>query len=255
MGVGGEAVEAMMEVDMPAHAGGGRRDEERPQSADTVDMEVDAPAAVRALGGVPEDCFVHVLKGLQAAELVRAAMVNRDFRRLSGADQFWQKLCVADYGADAGLLLECYKPVVPAGEEFWKRVYRELREYRIELEFTAGPRSGDHQEVARDKECSLGRSRQNDVCILHDEMVSRKHAKIAVEGRHYCLTDVGGINRTFINQRVIPQHVPTRLCINDQVDMGSSCFMVRLLPPAAHNGGAGGVPGPAGAGEKETKTR
>lgn len=203
---------------------------ERPQSAETVDMELDASRVVRALGGVPEDCFVHVLKNLSVEELVRASMVNTDFRRMAGADMFWQRLCCTDYVTDRELIAECYSPVVTPGAQYWKRIYQELRHYRIELEFTAGPRNGDHQEVLRDKVCSLGRSRQNDVCILHDEMVSRKHATIKVVDKHYCIQDVGGINRTFINQRVIPQHVDTRLCINDQVDMGSSCVSPQTNP-------------------------
>lgn len=205
----------------------------RPYSADTVEMEVEAPRA-QALCGVPEDCFVHVLRSLSAEELRRCACVSREFHRLSGQDMFWQKLCIEDYGASSEVLLECYKEAVLSGPTFWKRMYRELRHYRIALEFTAGPRSGDRQEIKRQQECSLGRSRQNMVCILHDEMVSRKHAKIRVIDKHFCIQDVGGINRTFINQRVIPQHVDTRLYVSDQVDMGSSCVSSPLTLDHTH---------------------
>jgi predicted component of type VI protein secretion system len=82
-------------------------------------------------------------------------------------------------------------------------------------------------------ECMLGRSRQNNVCILHDEMVSRKHAKILRRNGHYFIHDVGGINFTFINKRVIPQHCDCRLHIDDTVDMGSSTFIVCLIPPTS----------------------
>ena len=46
----------------------------------------------------------------------------------------------------------------------------------------------------------IGRSRQNNICILQDEMVSRKHAKISKSGFHYLIHDVGSINGTFVNQ-------------------------------------------------------
>jgi hypothetical protein len=192
----------------------------RPRSADTVEnMQIDSPtfSRVRTLREVPEDCFVHVLKHLSAAELLRVGMVNREIFQLGNADIHWHKLSLADFGADSDLLLECYKDVVLSGPRFWKRMYRELLDYRLEIEFTAGPRSGDLQELHRDKVCMIGRSRTNDVCILHDEMVSRKHAQIRVkEDGHYYLTDIGGINRTFINRQVIQQfydrYVPWRSC-------------------------------------------
>jgi pSer/pThr/pTyr-binding forkhead associated (FHA) protein len=48
--------------------------------------------------------------------------------------------------------------------------------------------------------CMIGRSRQNNICILQDEMVSRKHAKISKGAYHYMIHDVGSINGTFVNQ-------------------------------------------------------
>mmetsp|Transcript_21182 Transcript_21182/g.43001 ORF Transcript_21182/g.43001 Transcript_21182/m.43001 type:complete len:260 (+) Transcript_21182:288-1067(+) len=207
--------------------------ENRPQSAETVDMELDSPQVVRALYGMPEDCFIHVLRFLSAEQLCLCATVCSDFKRLTAAEQFWQKLCVADYGADTEALWECYGASVDTSlPAYWKRIYRQLMNYRIELHFTGGPRTGEHQPVSK-KDCMLGRSRQNDVCILHDEMVSRRHAKIVHHDRHYWIHDVGGINRTFINKRVIKQHNDIRLYINDEVDMGSSTFLIKLLAPSA----------------------
>ncbi len=181
----------------------------RPRSADTVqDMELDPPSTIRALSEVPEDCFVHILKHLSAAELLRVGMVNKEIFHLGNSDLHWHKLCMIDYGADSDTLLECYRDAVPSGPSFWKRMYRELRDYGIEIEFIAGPRAGDLQKVLRDKVCMIGRSRTNDVCILHDEMVSRKHAQIRVkEDGHFYLQDIGGINRTFVNRAVIPQMI------------------------------------------------
>mmetsp|Transcript_60435 Transcript_60435/g.142564 ORF Transcript_60435/g.142564 Transcript_60435/m.142564 type:complete len:273 (+) Transcript_60435:256-1074(+) len=207
----------------------------RPHSAETVDMDVEGkPQMIRALYGMPEDCFVHVLKFLSAEQLCLCASVCSEFQRLTASEQFWQKLCTADYGADAETLTECYGSTVDKTKPaYWKRIYRELIDYRIELHFTGGPRAGDHQVVPKDVECMLGRSRQNNVCILHDEMVSRRHAKIVHKDRHYWIHDVGGINRTFINKRVIKQHSDIRLFVNDEVDMGSSTFLIKLVGPDA----------------------
>jgi len=189
-------------------------DDARPESADTVDMDLDDREVLKLLPlyGVPEDCFVHVLRFLSAEQLCLLARASKDFKKLTGADQFWQKLCVQDYGADTETLTEAYSHLVNTGMPmYWKRMYKELMNYRIKLHFTAGPRSGDDQRVPFDGPCMLGRSRQNDVCILHDEMVSRKHAKIVRKDRHYWIHDVGGINRTFINKRVIKQYNDHRL--------------------------------------------
>lgn len=196
-------------------------------------MDVEGSQQImQALYGMPEDCFVHVLKFLSSDQLCRCAAVCRDFKRLTGADQFWQRLCIADYGESADTLTDFYSSTVgTSGPEYWKRIYRQLVNYKIELHFTGGPRAGDHQPVPKSLECMLGRSRQNDVCILHDEMVSRRHAKIMWRERHYWIHDVGGINRTFVNKRVIKQHSDIRLYINDEVDMGSSTFLIKLARP------------------------
>jgi pSer/pThr/pTyr-binding forkhead associated (FHA) protein len=54
-------------------------------------------------------------------------------------------------------------------------------------------------QIAKSQETNIGRSRANDICILQDEMVSRKHGKIIPRARCYMLEDLGSINGTFIN--------------------------------------------------------
>jgi hypothetical protein len=58
------------------HWRGNSAEQHRPQSADTVDMEIDATTKPRALFMVPEDCFIHVLKFLSAGKLCALAQVR-----------------------------------------------------------------------------------------------------------------------------------------------------------------------------------
>eukprot|EP00960_Hanusia_phi_P052445 761459-Hanusia_phi.AAC.4 len=207
----------------------------RPKSAETVSaetMEHDA-AADRCcqVQGVPEDCFVHVFKFFNAPQLCFMARVCRDFRRLSQADMFWKKICISEYCDDVATMEDTFACMLKdASPTYWKSMFKALLNSRIELQFTAGPRQGDSQVIdTSGGPCLLGRSRYNHVCILHDEMVSRKHAIIVRSNNRYWIRDVGGINRTFINKRVIVQHTDYALRINDQVEMGSSTFIIRLV--------------------------
>ena len=54
-------------------------------------------------------------------------------------------------------------------------------------------------QISITSETNIGRSRQNDICILQDEMVSRKHGKILFNAHSYWLQDLGSINGTFVN--------------------------------------------------------
>jgi len=71
----------------------------------------------------------------------------------------------------------------------------------------------------------IGRSRQNNICILQDEMVSRKHAKISKSGYNYLIHDVGSINGTFVNQKQLTKFVDQRLHFGDQVVAASVCVV------------------------------
>ena len=189
------------------------QEESRPKSAETVSaeaMDLDAPAADCSykMQGVPEDCFVHVFKFFDAVQLCSMARVCRDFRRLSQADMFWKKLCISEYCDDVTTMEETFSSSLKdCSANYWKSMYKAMMHCKIELLFTAGPRQGENQVIdTSGGPCLLGRSRYNHVCILHDEMVSRKHAIIVRNNNRYWLRDVGGINRTFINKRVIVQH-------------------------------------------------
>ena len=116
----------------------------------------------------------------------------------------------------------------------YKHLYRKMLAYEIELHFVSGPMGtpiikvvndeaagrcrtpmtvagAQEDAAARDEEhhksraVSIGRSRQNDISILQDEMVSRKHGEIYREGVLYLFRDVGSINGTFINAEPVKQ--------------------------------------------------
>lgn len=224
-------------------------DDERPQSARTVDgysrvrdlMDIDAAFTgaehcsikPRPLYGVHEDCFAHVLRFLPLKHLSLTGRVSRDLRRACNCDSLWIKLCHSEYGSEnATVLMERYSQTVePGTTNFWKHTFKAMMHFPIQLQFTGGPRAGETQVVVIGTEGSMiGRSRQNNICILQDEMVSRKHAKISKSGYNYLIHDVGSINGTFVNQKQLTKFVDQRLHFGDQVDMGNSVFTIELGP-------------------------
>ena len=132
----------------------------------------------------------------------------------------------------------------------YQQIYRNMLTYEIELHFISGPMESfiikvdgtqctnraktrkegerscgesceqDHQDARHI--VSIGRSRTNDISILQDEMVSRKHGEIFREGAFYWFKDVGSINGTFINSEQIPAEQPHKLRIGDLVEMGAT---------------------------------
>jgi hypothetical protein len=91
-------------------------DDERPQSARTVDgysrvrdlMDIDSSFAIsdhytskpRPLYGVHEDCFAHVLRFLPIRYLCLTSRVSRDLRRACNCDSLWIKLCHSEFGTE-----------------------------------------------------------------------------------------------------------------------------------------------------------
>ena len=127
----------------------------------------------------------------------------------------------------------------------YKQMYRKMLDYEIELHFQSG-HMGNHIIKIVGKECCvqpsvlgasasgnshaddgsrvvcIGRSRTNDISILHDEMVSRKHGELYRAGIFYYFKDVGSINGTFVNNDQIPKLMPIRLRLDDHVELGAT---------------------------------
>lgn len=111
----------------------------------------------------------------------------------------------------------------------WKECYQKLSESAIRLEFSRGPRASDVQILRRTQdEFTIGRSRRNHVCLLLDDAVSRKHARIRYHNRCFWIQDVGSSNGTWMRNQCLPHHVDVRLHPGDFVEVGVSCFTVSL---------------------------
>jgi len=191
----------------------------------------------RALGFLPEDCFAHALRYLSADQLRMTALVSRTFREMSDCDTLWSRLCLSDWGADSKEIMDAYLKAESGNglANLHKRLYSKMLDFRIDLKFTSGPRAGEVIRIKVEGETGIGRSRQNDICILQDEMVSRKHARIYYHAadRHFYLKDLGSINGTYINSKTIGKEAEAMLNLHDEVEMGNSIFSVDLAAPGA----------------------
>jgi len=68
----------------------------------------------------------------------------------------------------------------------------------LTLEDTPYPLSSDN--------VSLGRGLENDI-VLEDRRVSRIHARLTKTGGYWTVRDEGSTNGTFVNGRMVAQHV------------------------------------------------
>jgi len=68
----------------------------------------------------------------------------------------------------------------------------------------------------------IGRSDAN--IVLRSSDVSRRHARIAREGAHYWLDDIGSSNGTWVNGARVTQR--TRLSIGDRIQVGSTILVL-----------------------------
>mmetsp|Transcript_6246 Transcript_6246/g.15759 ORF Transcript_6246/g.15759 Transcript_6246/m.15759 type:complete len:394 (+) Transcript_6246:381-1562(+) len=186
------------------------------------------------LSMIHEDVLTNVIAFIDVSEVPKASAVCRAFARLCQCDNVWRDFCRREHGPDLPRLLDVYDEVLRTGEpDLWKRTYRATLDYKIELHFVTGPRQGEVEkvEIEAGKECMMGRSRKNNICVLQDEMVSRTHAKLLVKDHRYHIVDLGSINGTCINNLVITPLLERRLRINDEVEMGNSTFRVDAANP------------------------
>ena len=86
------------------------------------------------------------------------------------------------------------------------------------LRFISGKYKGGEFPVSADKEIVVGRSSDLDMVLVED-MVSRKHARIAMQGDQIWIEDLGSTNGTFVNGEKIKR---ARLKEGDRVLIGTS---------------------------------
>ncbi|MCR4923538.1 MAG: FHA domain-containing protein [Lachnospiraceae bacterium] len=76
-----------------------------------------------------------------------------------------------------------------------------------------------------DKQNTIGRNSENDVCIEGDNTISRdNHARIAYDSRHNAFTLIAkeSINNIYLNNE--PVYIPTKLEAFDTIELGESKF-------------------------------
>ena len=94
----------------------------------------------------------------------------------------------------------------------------------LALRFISGKYQGGEFPVPESGEIVIGRSSELDMVLVED-MVSRRHAKISVEGGDIFLEDLGSTNGSFVNGEKITR---TKLAEWDRVVMGKNIIkMVR----------------------------
>ena len=78
-----------------------------------------------------------------------------------------------------------------------------------------GPKAGARYALDSDL-VSVGRDPQSDI-FLDDITVSRLHAEVARDGARYSIRDVGSLNGTYVNRRLVDQG---ELSEGDEVQIG-----------------------------------
>ena len=58
--------------------------------------------------------------------------------------------------------------------------------------------------------------------------VHRKHATLSFQDGNLSVTHLGGVNKTRVNNKPVPDNVPTPLKLGDKIGFGK--VVVRLLP-------------------------
>jgi pSer/pThr/pTyr-binding forkhead associated (FHA) protein len=90
------------------------------------------------------------------------------------------------------------------------------------LRFISGKYQGGEFPIVSDKQILIGRSSDLDMVLVED-MVSRKHARIATQGEQIWIEDLGSTNGTFVNGEKIKR---ARLKEGDRVLIGTSILKV-----------------------------
>src|SRR5580658_6801328 len=90
------------------------------------------------------------------------------------------------------------------------------------LRFISGKYQGGEFPISLDRQIIVGRSSDLDMVLVED-MVSRKHAKIAMQGDQIWIEDLGSTNGTFVNGEKIKR---SRLKEGDRVLIGTSILKV-----------------------------
>lgn len=99
------------------------------------------------------------------------------------------------------------------------------------LRFISGKYQGGELLLPRDREIVMGRSSELDMVLVED-MVSRRHAKLSMEGDDIYIQDLGSTNGTFVNGEKIKK---SKLNEGDRILVGTSIIKLVDLGDVAAN--------------------
>lgn len=150
-------------------------------------------------------------------------------------DVLWPETFVSDVNL-AALVFEVRHAV--GDEASNPRYVRTLRGFGYAFESEGRASAGGPTRmflIWKDREFALGAGthdigRGEDVdVVLPGAKVSRRHARIRIEGQHVSLEDLGSKNGTFVRgERIV---APERLADGDAIRLGSEALAVRFAAP------------------------
>ena len=86
---------------------------------------------------------------------------------------------------------------------------------------------GDPERVALDGDkLTIGRGESNDIVLLDDPTVSRRHALFERLAAGWCVSDLNSMNGTLVNGQALGQARP--LYSGDEIEVGETRLVYRL---------------------------
>mmetsp|Transcript_41456 Transcript_41456/g.107412 ORF Transcript_41456/g.107412 Transcript_41456/m.107412 type:complete len:171 (-) Transcript_41456:147-659(-) len=116
--------------------------------------------------------------------------------------------------------------VAQQGQLKWDTIFMLYMSWPAKLMFTEGYRAGEiWQMEAKEGVYTIGRSRSNNLNLLHDDMVSRQHVEIVYERGHFYVADLESSNGTYVNKTQLRRKKRQRIKDGDEVALGNSKYV------------------------------